>query len=441
MKRRDFLSSLTVTSAATGLMTSNFIACNQSKRDQNKVPASVPDTLAGKPLAELIRFYRTCLFEEFLPFVNSYVVDKEYGGFMCEVNVQGQKLTTDKSTWYLGRGLWTYSYLYNQIAKDPEYLSIAEKAVNFIMKTIPDTRSLWPEKFSRTGEPIAPPAPNIYGDMFVALGLQEYAKASGQEKYWLLAREILMKCLGFYDQPDYFPEAAQSYLKTLPLIPGARIGGHWFMFINLITLMLEFRPDPELKAISDRAMDAVLNYHYNPDFDLINEIVNHDLSRPNNDIAQLVYTGHNMETLWMIMAEAKRRQDQDLFEKAVRYFKRNLEVSWDDVYGGVFTSLNNVDKFEWVTRKANWAQEEAMIGLLMIVENSGAQWAKDWYERIFKYHTERYHLKKYGYQLWIDYADRKVTFVEKDYNRLEIFHHPRYLITCINILERMAKKK
>ncbi len=441
MKRRDFLTGCTVASAAAGSSIGRWRRKMIQKDEQRSSEVrQCIDRLGGRTLAELIALYRSYLFEDFLPFVDKHVVDRESGGFMCHTDLKGNNITTEKYTWYQGRGLWTFSFLYNKLAQKPEYLEIARRAAEFILRTRPEGEVFWPANFSRSGEPIAPPAPNFYGDLFIALGLQEYAKASGQEKYWEIAREILMKCLRRYDQPDYFPEAARSYVETLPLIPGARVGGHWFMLLNLITQMLEGRSDAELEAIADRAIDAVLNYHYHPDFDLINEVVNHDLSRPANDIAQLVHTGHNMETLWMIMAEAERRKDASLLQKAATHFRRNLEVAWDDVYGGVFTCLNHVDRYEWQTRKANWAQAETLIGLLIIIEQTGADWARDWFDRVFSYVLEKYPLKKYGYPLWIDYADRKVTFVEKEYSRVEILHHPRHLMMAILILERMARR-
>ena len=73
-----------------------------------------------------------------------------------------------------------------------------------------------------------------------------------------------------------------------------------------------------------------------------------------------------------------------------------------------------------------WLQEEVLIGLLFIIEHTGAQWAKDWFSRLYIYVLEKFPLKQYGYPIWILYADRKVTF-EKDYNRVGNFHHPRHL--------------
>ncbi len=444
MNRRDFLTSAAAVSAALAGSVVNA-GCKRkpgaSPGDESTAGPAVPKRLAGQPLPELLSQYRSYLFDDFLPFVEKYVVDREYGGFMCTTDLNGNNLTMDKNTWYQGRGLWSFSYLYNNLAKKPEYLDISRAAAEFIMKTRPQGDELWPANFSREGKPIAPPAPNIYGDLFCALGLQEYAQASGREEFRTAAKEIMMKCLRIYDRPDYFPEAASSYVEGLPPIPGARIGGHWFMLLNLSTLMLEKMADPEIEAVAGRAVDAVMNYHYNPDFDLINEVINHDLSRPANDIAQLVHTGHNTETLWMTMAEAVRRKDPDLFGRVAGHFRRNLEVAWDDVYGGIFTSLNHVDRFEWLTRKANWAQAETVVGLLMIIEHTGADWASAWFDKAFGYFVDKYPLKRYGYPLWIDYADRKVTFVEKDYSRTEILHHPRHLMLAILSLERMLKRK
>ena len=80
------------------------------------------------------------------------------------------------------------------------------------------------------------------------------------------------------------------------------------VLIRVITQMLERETDRDLAAIADRCIEAVVRYHYNPRFRLNNELLNHDLSRPDNEYLQLVYTGHAIETLWMFMYEARRRK-------------------------------------------------------------------------------------------------------------------------------------
>ena len=80
------------------------------------------------------------------------------------------------------------------------------------------------------------------------------------------------------------------------------------VLIRSLSQMLAMKPDPELQAVVDRSIDALLNHHFNPRFRLVNELMNHDLSRPGNEYEQLVYAGHAIETLWMIMYEGRRKR-------------------------------------------------------------------------------------------------------------------------------------
>ena len=170
MKRRRFLTGSAITSSGL-LMGIN--ACNTKEEDGVSEDTSV---------AQLLEQYRYYLFDDFLPFMDKYVVDHKYGGFMCNTDRDGTNITQNKTAWYEGRGIWVYSFLYNKLKKDPEYLEIAGKSVEFILKNEPSGDNLWPGSFSREGKPIGDPPDNIYGDLFVANGLSEYSQASGEEK-------------------------------------------------------------------------------------------------------------------------------------------------------------------------------------------------------------------------------------------------------------------
>jgi len=204
--------------------------------------------------------------------------------------------------------------------------------------------------------------------------------------------------------------------------------------------MLEQKPDPEVEAIADRSLEAIMHFHYNPEFGLNNELLNHDMSRPQNELSQFVYTGHAIETLWMVMYEAARRKDRKLFDLASERFRRHVEVAWDDVYRGAFRSLDHVDKNIWKVDKVLWLQEEVLIGSLFMVEHTGLQWAKEMFDRMFHYVQDKFVLKKHGLPLWIFSADRKVTFAPHA-DRIENFHHPRHLMLNLLSLERMIKRK
>jgi len=435
MKRRSFLQ---ISGASTAAF-SGITGCDNAARNSSvqTSPSSGNVTLAGKSLEEIREQYRYDLFDDYLAFLDKHVIDHEYGGFMCNTDRDGTNITQNKRCWYEGRGIWVYSFLYNNLDPDPKHLEIARKSVGILEKNDPGRGKFWPESFDRKGNPAGDPDFRGYGNLFVANGYAEYAKAAQDDSYYNRAKEIMLDFIEYYDMPDFQPEAARGYLdQKAPLIPGARVLGVWMVLIRLSSQMLFYRKDPEIKAVAQRCVDAITKHHFNPGFDLINEVINHDMSRPDNEIAQLVYTGHAIETLWMVLYEAARRKDKELFFTAAEWFRHHVEVAWDDVYGGVFHGLKHVDNNEWSLGKVLWAQEEVLIGSLFIYEHTGEQWAKDIFEKMFAYVQDKFPLKQYGFPIWILSADRKVTF-ERNYSRVGNFHHPRHLMLNILSLDRM----
>jgi N-acylglucosamine 2-epimerase len=401
------------------------------------------DGLAGRTLVQLRDQYKSDLFADFLPFMEKYVIDEQHGGFMCNADHYGKQVNPNKLSWFEGRGIWVYSFLYNNLAKEQKYLDVARRSLEFILKIRPEGEQLWPKELTREGKPLSSADGEVYGDLFIAEGLAEYSKATSQRPYWEMARELVLKCERLYDRADYRPVIGQTYLgPKAPSFPGARIQGVWMVLIRVVTQMLEMRADTELERVAQRSVDAITNHHYNPEFQLINELLNHDLSRPQNEYAQLVYTGHGIENLWMLMHEAQRRDDEKLFEMLAAWFRRHVEVAWDDVYGGVFRNLQNVSTNTWVLDKVLWAQEEVLIGCMMIIERTGAVWAKKMFDRMYKHVRDKYPLKSHGSPLWIYASDRRVTYeaFSRMPKRIENFHHPRHLIMNILSLERMIKR-
>ena len=92
------------------------------------------------------------------------------------------------------------------------------------------------------------------------------------------------------------------------------------------------------------------------------------------------------------------------------WFKRHLEVAWDDLYGGVFRNLQNAEKNVWLVDKVLWAQEEVLIGSMLILERTGAEWAREWFDRMYSYVMKKYPLQRHGSPLWMYASDRKASF-------------------------------
>ncbi|OGD17795.1 MAG: hypothetical protein A2W03_14770 [Candidatus Aminicenantes bacterium RBG_16_63_16] len=465
MKRRAFLGVTAAAGAAAALTGCGKPAGTEAAKTGASKTEVAPVKLAGLTLEELREEHRHWMLDDFVPFMDKFVVDHGLGGFMCTVDRDGTQVNSNKRTWYEGRGIWTYSYLYNKVEQNPAYAEIARKSVEFISKQNPTGKELMPVAYTKEGIPLEDgPDPIFYGDVFVANGFQEFSKINGNEKYWDIAKQILLKCVDIYDNrpgygnmpagPSVIPldrrprgkRAAAAAAAPPPqpvIVPGVerpRQCGHWMVLLNCAQQMLETRPDPDIETIAKRSVEAVMNYHYNPDYRLINEQVNHDLSRIEGEHGQMA-TGHGPETLWMVLYDAVRTKDKPLFDRAAEYLHRSAEVFWDDVYGGMLAGLSHVDLNIWdVRQKSLWLQQEFLIGFLAIIEHTGAQWAKDWYAKLHDYVMAKFPLKQYGFPLWIAYADRKITFV-RNYDRCEHFHHPRYLMQNMLALDRMIARK
>lgn len=434
MKRRHFIGA---TAAAGASSLTAGCRVEKVQQEPHKPPATDNGRLAGLTLAELREQYRYDLMDDFIPFIDKHVIDHEYGGFMCNTDRRGNNITTNKSTWYEGRGIWVYSYLYNNIEKNPAFFEVARKSVEFILPHRPDSDTLWPGSYDREGKVLNPKG-DVYGGLFVANGLAEYAKACGDDSYWDIAKDTLMRHMRIYDRPVY--EYKVTYFRPdPPELPGPRVLGHWMVILRLATQMLQHRDDPEVASIADRCIEAILDRHYNPDFGLMNEALAHDFSRPGNGYDQFSYTGHAIETMWMVFFEAERRRDKKLYERTIDVFKRHVEVSWDDVYGGAFRALYNVDENDWALDKVLWLQEEVLIGTLFMAEHTGDAWAREWFSKMFTYVQDKFPLRQYGYPIWILSGDRKVTFVEK-YARVGNFHHPRHLMLNLKALDRIIER-
>ena len=293
MKRRAFIG----TTIGTGAVAAGLAGNEVSATTLSRKAAGQDNKLAGKTLAELREEHRYWLFDDFLPFMDKYVIDHDLGGFMTTVDRDGTQVDSNKRTWFEGRGIWVYSYLYNKIKQDPKYLEAAQKSADFIMKQNPLGKELMPVGFTKEGKPLEnAPDPIFYGDVFVANGFQELSRIKGKEKYWDMAKQILLKCVDIYDnRPGYgdlppkpgFAVKVRSEVKTpaenQPGVERPRVMGHWMVLLNCAQQMLETRTDPEVEKIAKRSVEAIVDYHYNPEYGLINEYLNHDLSRIKTD--------------------------------------------------------------------------------------------------------------------------------------------------------------
>ena len=72
------------------------------------------------------------LMDEFVSFWTECSVDKEFGGYLCGFDRDGELFFEDKSVWQQGRSLWMFSKLYNEFGKNQAHLDAAKSGYDFI---------------------------------------------------------------------------------------------------------------------------------------------------------------------------------------------------------------------------------------------------------------------------------------------------------------------
>jgi hypothetical protein len=206
---------------------------------------------------------------------------------------------------------------------------------------------------------------------------------------------------------------------------------------------------PDIAAMGDRALDAIVNRHHNPETGLNSEDLNHDFSRTSGS-AMLCAVGHSVECLWMSMHEAVRRGDDALWNLCAARVRHHLDVGWDHVYGGLVTAVNvNEPTYEWpIDRPAGtalefrergeynytksfWSVNEVQIAALQVWTRTREEWAARYFNLARQVAEEKFSLRERGYPLYTLFSDRQIRFQPRTF-RQDNYHLPRSL--ALNLL-------
>ena len=409
-------------------------------------PAAAP-RLAGLTPTELQERYHRELFSGLLPFWAEHGIDQERGGFICSLDYDGTRISTEKQVWFQGRGIWVYSFLYNHFDRNPAYLEVARKTKEFVLEHAPQPDGWWAESLSETGEALKPFGGDVYGMYFTAEGLQEYAVAAGDEQALETAKSLIHKLHAYISRPGFRMMGTGA--------PGVRAQGLWMVNLRIATQMLARAKDPRIEAIAEESVDAIVNRHYNPEIGLNNELLHLNFSRVKGEENQSLL-GHSIETLWMVMDEARRRGDQPLWQTCADRIHHHLDVGWDYVYGGlahmvdvdagchkwppehpVGTKLEFRFVGEYHYMKTVWALNEVLVATLKIYQRTRAAWAQKYFGMAQKTIDDKLAVRQYGTPGFMLFSDRKMQRVPHT-ARQDNYHPLRQLMLNLLTLKRMV---
>jgi len=373
-----------------------------------------------------------CLFDDILPFWINNSIDNTHGGYMTWLDRDGTLLSTDKSVWMQGRGLWVFSKIYNDFRKEEKYIDAARSGYEFLKKYCLDDDGKMFFRMSREGNPIRKRR-YVFSDVFAAAGFAEYHRATGSEEALVLARKSFGIVLKAFTEPAYIKpkyEAGEfDYNSHSPAM----------IIIDLCKTMRNVDDTHDYDSIILDSCEKVANQFHKPELGCLLENIrpdgNYDSSRPEG---RLVNPGHAIESSWFILEEAISLGNHGLAKKALSILDDSMDMGWDSEYGGIYYFLDSEGKqpypLEW-DMKLWWPHNEALIALMMAYGYTNDSKYLNQFKRVYEWSVTHFADEQYGE--WFGYLRRDGSLSQTVKGSIwkGPFHVPRFYMKCIGILE------
>ncbi len=372
--------------------------------------------------------FREDLVNDILPFWLGEAIDKEYGGIFTCLDEDGNLYGEEKSVWFQGRALWTFSKAYNVIEKNPKYLEAAKVLYEFIPKCEDSDGRLY-FTVTRDGKGIQKRR-YYFSETFAAIGCAEYYAASGDREALLAARK-------------YFDIAYDCFTGKIKNPPKFNPETHDFKALSPVMIMLSTAQtmraiDAEEKErydeIAKKCLDEILHGGFLTEKALF-ESVTADGKFSDTPTGRIVNPGHSMEAAWFVMLEGILTDNQEAIEAGKRIIDMTLPLGWDKKHGGIIAFTDVAGKppvqLEW-DMKLWWPQCETMIAMRMAYLLFKEEKYQKYYEQVKeyceKYFVDQEHGEWYGYL----HYDNTVTTTLKGNIFKGPFHIPRlYMIMAV----------
>jgi N-acylglucosamine 2-epimerase len=367
--------------------------------------------------------YKEELTNNILPFWLKHSIDQQFGGFFTCLDQKGNVYDTDKFIWLQGRQVWCFSYMYQNVEANSEWLKLALHGANFLQKYGRAENGDWYFSLTQDGRPIIQPY-NIFSDCFATMAFAALYKIDPNPEWKKIAIDTFDNIIERKNNPKGI------YNKQFP---GTRELKNFSLPMILCNLSLELEPIIGKERVDEFLLGIiheVMNVFYQPEIGLILENVYLDGTISDSFEGRLVNPGHSIEAMWFIMDLAKRLNDTALINKALEIIFNTLDFGWDKKYGGIlyFKDVKGYppQQLEW-DQKLWWVHVEALVALAKGYVLTRDPRCVEWFTIIHDYTWS--HFKDMEYGEWFGYLNRRaeVLLPLKGGKWKGCFHIPRAL--------------
>lgn len=389
-------------------------------------------------ITELKDFYRSHLLDNIVPFwLKSDLIDREYGGFITSVDRSGKSYNDDKSVWFQGRCLWTFSKLCNTYGIRPEWAEAADSGAEFLKKYCidkQDGRMFF--TVTRDGRPLRKRR-YYFSESFLVVGFAEYYLLRHNRQDLELAEKYFDFMYRMYRNP------AEDPFKITPKenseIRNLHSNANPMVLVSSAQTLRRIHPERKdyYNEVIQNLVGDMIGLHYKKELHCVLENVGMDGSILDNPTGRTVNPGHSIENSWFLMNQAVYAKDEELLEKALNILRWSLDIGWDKEYGGIyyFRDVYNrpCEQLEH-DMKLWWVHDEALIATLLASNLTGDSYYDDWYEKLHSYVFRHFPDSEYGEWYGYLHRDGSISHEQKGSLWKGPYHLPRAMMLCEQIL-------
>lgn len=377
--------------------------------------------------------YLSDLVDNILPFWLKFGMDRKNGGVFTCLDRDGTLMDSTKSVWFQGRCGFIYSYAYNNVEKNPQWLEASLSCIDFIEKHCIDEDGHMFFTVTAEGLPIQKRR-YVFSECFAIIAMAEYSLASGDARWAGRALELFDNTRRMLATPGFLqPKTSiKGYSHSITM-----------MFFNVVVVLSKVADSPALKEQLEESLRLIETYLLSPEYRTVLEFVREDGSLDDSIAGRTINPGHCIETAWFLMEAAPLFKDPAHAEElGLKILDWDFEWGWDKTYGGIinFRDCKGFPPQDYSQdMKFWWPQCETIIASLYAYKITGDERYLEMHRMVNDWAYE--HFSDPDYPEWYGYLHRDGTVAQMAKGNIfkGPFHVPRMMIRSWMLCNEILK--
>ncbi len=396
----------------------------------------------------LARQCRSLLETSILDFYLPNSIDRKHGGYLEELNSQGEFTCEEKFLTLQARQIWFLSAMANAGIRRDDTLAAARNGYEFLRRHFYDSgNGGYFTKVKRDGTP-SDRRKHVYPLSFVIYALVEFARASGEQQPLDSAMELFnaleSHCYdrqhgGYHEffEDDWKPVQDPNAAGYVGAIGTKTYNSHLHLMEAMTPLYLATRDDRVRQRLAELVQIITVSVRFphhpcnvdawKPDWSMVDT--------PQNLRASY---GHDVECVWLTLEATKAlgRPSGSLSNWARSLADNALEFGFDERHGGFFYTgpigqSSDDRKKEW------WTQAEAMVGMLTMNRLTSDQRYRDAFDRTFSFVAEHQISDRGGWWATVQENGTPSESGSRTSMWHGAYHNGRALLLCERLLSKV----